>query len=79
MNMNKLKVVIVALFLIVPFSVNADSIYNMNIKVNIRKDGSADVTETWDVQADGGTEWFKSFSNLGSMRISDFSVWMEKN
>ena len=75
--MNKLKLIILSLFLIIPFSVDADSIYNMDIKVDIQKDGSADVVETWDVKADSGTEWFKTFSNLGSMRVSDYSVWMD--
>ena len=61
----------------VPFSVDADTIYNIDIKVNIARDGSANITELWDVKADDGTEWYKTFSNLGNIEVSDFVVKMD--
>ena len=75
--MNKLKIVIVSLFFMVPFAVDADTIYNLDIKVNIARDGSANITELWDVKADDGTEWYKTFSNLGNIEVSDFVVKMD--
>ena len=53
------------MFLIVPISVNADTIYNIDMKVDIQKDGSANITEVWNVKASGGTEWYKQLNNLG--------------
>lgn len=75
--MNKLKIVIVFLFFMVPLSVDADTIYSIDIKVNIARDGSANITELWDVKADDGTEWYKKFSNLGNIEVSDFVVKMD--
>ena len=50
------------------------SIYGIDIDVALRKDGSALVTETWDVSVSGITEWYLVRSNLGDIRISGLKV-----
>ena len=66
------------LFLLVPFmSVKADHLYNVKMEINIDKNGTANIIETWDVEADKGTEWYKQYMNLGKMEVLDFSVSMD--
>lgn len=76
--MNRLKYLLL-MILFIPFSVNADSMYNLDMNIYIGNDGTANVTETWDVKASGGSEWYKSLKNLGNMEISNFTVSMDGN
>ena len=55
--MKKIKYILFSLVLLVPFSVKADHLYNVDMNVNIEKDGTANVTEIWDVKADNGSEF----------------------
>ncbi len=75
--MKYVKYLLFSLFLLIPFSVNADHIYNVDMKINIDKNGNANVTETWDVKADSGTEWYKAYYNLNNVEISNFKVTMD--
>ncbi len=50
------------------------SIYGIDIDVALRKDGTALVTETWDVKVSDITEWYLVRSNLGDIRISGLKV-----
>lgn len=68
----------VLLLLVMPFSVNAaNKIYSIDIDVNLNRDGSANITEVWDVDGSDGTEWYKVMNNLGNMKLSDFTVMMD--
>jgi hypothetical protein len=49
-------------------------IYGIDIDVELRRDGSALVTETWDVRVSGITEWYLVRGNLGDICISDLQV-----
>ena len=60
--MKNLKYLLLILFLF-PLSVYADDIYSRNIDIYLTKDGNANVTETWDVKADSGSEWYSTFKN----------------
>ena len=52
----------------IPIGVDASNkIYNMDIDVYLNKDGSANITEVWDVDGDDGTELYKVMNNLGNM------------
>ncbi len=63
------------LFAALPLSViNAQSIRSVNTEVVLNYDGSAEVTQTWDVEVVSGTEWYIPVSNLGKMTLTDFSV-----
>ena len=74
--MKRLKYLLLVLFLF-PLSVYADNIYSRNMDIYITKEGNANVTETWDVKADSGSEWYISFKNMGNTRISNYKVLMD--
>lgn len=50
------------------------SIHRIDIHIILREDGSADITEVWNVTAASGTEWYLVQGNLGDIEIQDFSV-----
>ena len=49
-------------------------IRDIDISMTLHRDGSASVTERWDVCAADGTEWYLVRKNLGDIDIRDFSV-----
>lgn len=75
--MKNLKYLLFSFLLLIPFSVNADHIYNVDMKINVDKEGAATVTETWDAKADSGSEWYKAYYNLDDIKISNFEVSMD--
>lgn len=75
----KKNIIIFLILLLIPFGVKADTIYNLDMDIYIDKYGTASITETWDVKADSGSEWYKSMYNLGNSRISNYLVRMDGN
>ena len=73
------KIIFTLLLFIIPLSVKADKIYNVDMKINIEKDGTANITEVWDVKASGGSEWYKQINNLGNSNLSNYKVSMDGN
>ena len=73
----KKKIILFLMFMLVPFSVKADTIYKVDMNININEDGSADVQEKWDVKASGGSEWYKSMLNMDGIELTDFKVSMD--
>ena len=65
------------LIILFPISVFADDIYKIDMHIYLNKDGSANITEVWDVSADSGTEWYKQLYNLGNQELSNFKVSMD--
>ncbi|MFM1524977.1 MULTISPECIES: DUF2207 family protein [Helcococcus] len=57
----------------------ANSIDTINIKAEIKKDGSVMITDHRIFQADSGTEHYISLGNLGDSIITDFKVLDENN
>ena len=55
-------------------SVYAQSIRDLDIRVEVAQDGSARITQVWDVTVVSGTEWYIPVENLGKMTIKDLSV-----
>lgn len=49
-------------------------IRDINIDVTILRDGTAHITEVWDLTAVSGTEWYLVRENLGDIEIRNFSV-----
>ena len=47
---------------------------SVNIDVRLRTDGSARITEVWDLTPSEGTEWYLVRSNLGDIEVCDLSV-----
>lgn len=50
------------------------AIRDIDILVSLTRDGSAEITERWDVCVADGTEWYLVRYNLGDIKIEDFSV-----
>ena len=67
---------LLALAFILPISVKAINIDSIDIDVYLDSDGNAHVIEKWiNPSANSGdTEFYKSYDNLGEMKIEDFSV-----
>ena len=67
----------VFLLLLFPMCVSATDVYSINIDVNIKQDGNAEITEIWDVRGTDGTEWYKPLYNLQNSEITNFKVYMD--
>ncbi len=52
----------------------ATRVRDLRIVVTLNRDGSALVSETWDLHADHGTEWYLVKDNLDHIVLSDFTV-----
>ncbi len=52
----------------------ADEINLIDIKVELEDDGSARITQIWDVYTDKGTEFYIPMGNMRDMEILDFKV-----
>lgn len=52
----------------------ASDIHSIDIDVTLLEDGSADITEVWDITMTSGTEWYLVQGNLGQIEIQDFTV-----
>ena len=74
--MKKILLFIFMIF-ILPISVNANDIFNIDIDVALDKNGDAIITENWVVDGSDGTEWYKVINNLGNMNLSNFTVSMD--
>ncbi|MBQ9834662.1 MAG: DUF2207 domain-containing protein [Bacilli bacterium] len=61
-------------FIFGTFAVYGNSIYNIDMDIFIDDDGTAIVTEYWDMYNSEGTENYKSYGNLGESTIADFRV-----
>ena len=65
-------------FLLLLASLGAFAYYpevrDIRIDVTLSEDGSAKITEVWDVCVASGTEWYLVRHNLGDIKISDLSV-----
>ena len=55
------------------FAVDWD-IHDINVNVRLYRDGSAIISEIWNISAQEGTEVYVPRTNLGDIEISDFSV-----
>lgn len=66
----------IGMLLLFPLSVNAKetTIHNIDIVVSLNQDGSADITENWNVTVSGITEWYLVQGSLGKIEIQNFSV-----
>ena len=73
----KLFFIIFLLLTICPIRALADHLYDIKMDVNLQEDGSANITEVWDVKADSGSEWYKQLYNLDNQKLSNFNVSMD--
>ena len=69
-----LSVILVVLFAMPVFAAE-NAIASVNVRVNLRNDGSAAITEVWDVRGvSGGTEYYKALENMENMSLHSFTV-----
>ena len=72
------KIILVILFtLFLKINVNANTIYSVDVLVDIDKNANAEITETWHVKGSDGTEWYKPLRNLGNSNLTNFTVSMD--
>ena len=50
------------------------SVHDINVNVRLYRDGSAIVSEVWNLTAQEGTEVYVTRTNLGDIEITDLSV-----
>ena len=54
-----------------------NDIYKIDMNIYLEKNGNMRVSEVWDVKADDGSEWYRSYHDLGNSVISNFRVSMD--
>ena len=55
-----------------------DAIPSINLEVILQSDGSAVITEIWDVRGvSSGTEYYKALNNMDGMSVHSLAVWDE--
>ena len=72
--MKRLLLFVLALVGTFPLFAYTPAVNDIDIRVTLRKDGSALIEERWDVVVAKGTEWYLVRNNLGDIRIMDLSV-----
>lgn len=73
-------VLVAVLFILgaVPVFAEEDAIPSIKLEVNLQDDGSAVITEIWDVRGvSGGTEYYKALNNMDGMSVHSLTVWDE--
>lgn len=75
--MKKIYLIIIGVILFIPKIVSASGIDNIKMDIYVDKNGTAHVTEVWDVNIKNGTEGYKPYYNLGESKISNFKVSMD--
>ena len=61
--------------MLLSLSLGAQQIKDIDISVVIGKDGSATVTQKWDIEVTRGTEWYLPIGNLGPMTVGGLEVY----
>lgn len=66
--------ILLATLMALPVFADSPAINDIAIDVVLRHDGSADITEVWDVDVTSGTEWYLTRNNLGDIDILNLAV-----
>lgn len=77
MKIKNLFILLALFFVLGMTNVKANTINNIDVNMYINQDGSADVTEIWDVKGTDGTEWYHPFRDLGDTKITNYMVYMD--
>ena len=68
------RTVFILLTLLLPLTLSAQEIRDIDIRVEVAQSGSATVITDWDVTVVSGTEWYIPVENLGSMTVTSLKV-----
>lgn len=69
-----LLLVLCLIFVCLCVPVFGESVSSLDIDVKLLPDGSAQITETWQINATSGTEWYLNKDNMNGMEITSLSV-----
>ena len=74
-----MKKIILSIFLFFStlITVNASSISKINMDIYVANDGTATVTETWNVSVTTGTEGWHPYYNLGTSELYEVKAKMD--
>lgn len=75
--MRRLAIILSALLVSAISFAASPAVRDIDIKVELDRNGTAQITEQWDVVVTEGTEWYLVRDNLGDIRVSDLVVWDE--
>ena len=75
--MKKKIIIFFIMMFMMPLSALADTIYSVNMDINILEDGTANVKEIWDVKASSGSEWYKTMYELNNSELTNYKVSMD--
>ena len=77
--MKKIFFLLTVIFTIGFTNVEANTIYNIDVDVDILENGNANITETWKAKGTNGTEWYHPFRDLtkDGYRLTNFTVSMD--
>ena len=76
-ELDKAKRILGLLIIIILFSftnVHASSINKLDVDIDLKEDGTAHITETWNVTTYKETELYKSVQNIGDKKAENFIV-----
>ncbi len=76
--MKKLLLSVAAILAAVFAFADDNKVYDLSINYLLQKDGSAVVTEIWDIDVAEGTEWYLVRNNMRDIEVRDFTVHDEK-
>ena len=71
--MRRLLAIIAAVLLVLPLNAR-QRVKDVDTRVVLDRDGSATVTQVWDVDVTEGTEWYIPVQNLGPMTVGNLQV-----
>lgn len=77
--MKKRYLLIIFIFLLLPSKILANTINDIDMSVYIDNEGTAHVTEVWNVEANKNTEFYKQYKNLVNSSITNFKVSMNNS
>lgn len=66
--------ILLATLMALPVFADSPAINDIAIDVVLHQNGSADITEVWDVNVTSGTEWYLTRNNLGDIDILNLAV-----
>ncbi len=76
--MRKIILSISALIFAIVAKADDNKVYSLDINYLLHEDGSAVVTEVWDIDVAEGTEWYLVRNNMRDIEVKDFMVMDEK-
>ncbi len=68
----------VSIFALNTADADENKVYSLDINYLLQRDGSAVVTEVWDIDVAEGTEWYLVRNNMRDIEVRDFMVHDEK-